>query len=187
MRAACAIVGMGVTAQGLNLGIESRELRAQAVELALRYDEVVVIEEGVVGREIEVAVLGNNEPETSVPGEVRPGAEFYDYEDKYINGAAALMIPAELPADEAERVRELAVRSFRALRCSGMARVDFFFEEGGRGWLLNEANTIPGFTPHSMYPKLWEATGLDYSSLIDRLVELARERHSLRAGFSTEH
>lgn len=175
---------------GSSVGISKAHDEAElivAVELALRYDEVVVIEEGVVGREIEVAVLGNNEPETSVPGEVRPGAEFYDYEDKYINGAAALMIPAELPANEAERVRELAVQSFRALRCSGMARVDFFFEEGGRGWLLNEANTIPGFTPHSMYPKLWEATGLDYSSLIDRLVELARERHSLRAGFSTEH
>ena len=171
---------------GISKAHDEAELVA-AVDLALRYDEVVVIEEGVIGREIEVAVLGNNAPETSVPGEVRPGSEFYDYEDKYINGSAALVIPADLPADQAERVRELAVQSFRALRCSGMARVDFFFEEGGRGWLLNEANTIPGFTPHSMYPKLWEATGLSYSSLIDRLVELARERFTLRTGFSTEH
>jgi D-alanine-D-alanine ligase len=171
---------------GISKAHDEDELIA-AIDLALRYDEVVVIEESVVGREIEVAVLGNNSPQTSVPGEIQPGAEFYDYEDKYVNGSAALVIPAELPAGEADRVRELAVRTFRALRCSGMARVDFFFEEDGRGWLLNEANTIPGFTPHSMYPKLWEASGLSYSSLIDRLVELARERHQLRAGFSTEH
>ncbi|NED61622.1 D-alanine--D-alanine ligase, partial [Streptomyces sp. SID10244] len=102
-----------------------------------------------------------------------PGSEFYDYEDKYVTGAATLVIPADLPAEVTGEVRELAARSFTALRCAGMARVDFFYEAGGRGWLLNEVNTIPGFTPASMYPKLWEASGLSYPDLIDRLVTLA--------------
>lgn len=101
----------------------------------------------MTAREIEVAVLGNTAPETSVPGEILPGSEFYDYEDKYVTGAAKLAIPADLPADEIAKVRELAVDSFLALRCAGLARVDFFYEENGRGWLLNEINTIPGFTP----------------------------------------
>lgn len=171
---------------GISKAHDETELGA-AIDLALRYDEVVVIEETVTGREIEVAVLGNTNPEASVPGEIRPGSEFYDYDDKYINGAAALVIPADLPKSESDRVRELASTTFAAMRCSGMARVDFFYEEGGRGWLLNEVNTIPGFTPASMYPKLWEASGLSYSALIDRLVDLAVERHSLRSGFSTDH
>ncbi len=156
-----------------------------AIKLALSYDEVIVVEEGVTGREIEVAVLGNEFPETSLPGEILPGAEFYDYEDKYLNGTAGLSIPAKLSDDAVAEVRELAARAFTALRCSGMARVDFFYEEGGRGWLLNEVNTIPGFTPSSMYPKMWEATGLEYSDLIDRLVTLAVARHGRRSGFST--
>ncbi|SIR98184.1 D-alanine--D-alanine ligase family protein [Williamsia sterculiae] len=158
-----------------------------AVALALRYDEVLVIEEGVTGREIELAVLGNDDPQVSVPGEIVPGSEFYDYEDKYVNGAAGLLIPADLPAGAADEARELALRAFTALRCSGMARVDFFYEEHGRGWLLNEINTIPGFTPGSMYPKLWEASGVSYGELIDSLVDLAVDRHRVRSSFSTDH
>ncbi|GAB2638406.1 D-alanine--D-alanine ligase [Gordonia jinhuaensis] len=174
---------------GSSVGITKAHDRAElldAIDLALQYDEVLVIEEAVTGREIEIAVLGNEDPQTSVPGEIRPGAEFYDYEDKYVTGAAELVIPADLDDAAAAQVRELAVTAFSALRCSGMARVDFFYEDGGRGWLLNEVNTIPGFTPLSMYPKLWEATGVGYSELIDRLVELAVARHRARVSFSTE-
>jgi D-alanine-D-alanine ligase len=155
------------------------ELR-DGIDHALTYDEWVVVEEAVVGREIEVAVLGGIHPEASGPGEIVPSAEFYDYEDKYITDGAQLLIPAPLTAAEADEVRALAVRVFELLRCDGLARVDFFFEEGGRGFLCNEANTMPGFTPISMYPKLWQAAGLSYPDLIDRLVELAVERHGRR-------
>ena len=158
----------------------------KAIDVALRYDDVVVIEEGVTAREIEVAVLGNATPETSLPGEILPGSEFYDYEDKYVTGAARLQIPAQLDDAATAEVRELAATAFTALRCAGMARVDFFYEEGGRGWLLNEINTIPGFTPGSMYPKMWGATGVAYPDLIDRLVTLAIEAHRRRVGFSNE-
>ncbi|GAA1482426.1 D-alanine--D-alanine ligase family protein [Gordonia sinesedis] len=171
---------------GISKARDAAELDA-AIDLALRYDDVVVIEESVDGREIEVAVLGTTAPETSVPGEIEPGSEFYDYEDKYVTGAAKLVIPAPLSDAAIAEVRDLAARIFTAFRCSGMARIDFFYEESGRGWLLNEVNTIPGFTPGSMYPKLWEATGIPYADLIDRLVTLALEVHRRRAGFSTEH
>lgn len=194
VRRAIDELGLPVFVKPANLGSSVGITKAhdaseldKAVDLALRYDDVVIIEENVVAREIEVAVLGNTAPEASVPGEIRPGGEFYDYEDKYVTGAAQLVIPADLPADDAAAVRELAVESFIALRCAGLARVDFFYEAGGRGWLLNEINTIPGFTPASMYPKLWEATGLNYADLIDRLVTLALENHRRRVGFSTEH
>jgi D-alanine-D-alanine ligase len=145
-----------------------------------------VVEEGADGRELEVAVLGNTEPRASVPGEVRPAKEFYDYEDKYLDGAAELVIPAPLPDDVTAEIRRLACDAFTLLRCEGMARVDFFYEEAGRGLLLNEVNTIPGFTPISMYPKLWAATGLPYGQLIDELVRLAIERHARRARFSVD-
>jgi D-alanine-D-alanine ligase len=148
---------------------------------ALAFDEWVVIEEAVVAREIEVAVLGNHEPWASVPGEVVPGNEFYDYDDKYVTDSARLLVPAPLSDEATAEVRRLAVLVFRLLRCEGMARVDFFFEEGGRGFLVNEVNTIPGFTPISMYPKLWEASGITYAELIDRLVDLAIERHERRS------
>lgn len=187
-------LGLPVFVKPANMGSSVGVSRADSVETldraiadALRYDDVVVIEEAVAGREIEVGVLGNAFPETTVPGEVRPGSDFYDYEDKYVTGSAELVIPAELPDDAVEEARALAARAFTALRCTGMARVDFFYEENGRGWLLNEVNTIPGFTPASMYPKMWEATGLAYPDLIDRLVELAREVHQRRSGFSIEH
>ncbi len=171
---------------GVSRAGSAAELDA-AIALALRYDDVVVIEEAVTAREIEVGVLGSGVPATTFPGEIRPGSDFYDYQDKYITGAAELVIPAELSDEAIAQARELAARTFTALRCAGMARVDFFYEEDGRGWLLNEVNTIPGFTPASMYPKMWEATGVSYPDLIDRLVDLARRVHGRRSGFSIEH
>jgi D-alanine-D-alanine ligase len=157
-----------------------------AVALAAEYDEWIVIEEGVSGRELEVAVLGNAEPRASVPGEIVAGKEFYDYEDKYLDGAAQLHIPADLPEGVAEEMGSIACEAFTALRCDGMARVDFFYETDGRGLLINEVNTIPGFTPISMYPKMWAESGLPYDQLIDELVRLALERHERRSRFSTK-
>lgn len=159
---------------------------ADAVALAAGYDEWVVIEQGVAGREIEVGVLGNRQPRTSVPGEIVASHEFYDYEDKYVDGACDLLVPAPLGEAEEAEVRELARRAYVALRCDGMARVDFFYEPEGRGFLVNEVNTIPGFTPVSMYPRLWEATGVPYPALIDELVRLALERHERRRHLSSE-
>jgi D-alanine-D-alanine ligase len=158
----------------------------EAVALAASYDEWVLVEQGVEGREIEVGVLGNAAPRTSVPGEVVSSHEFYDYEDKYIDGTCELLVPAPLDDAATARVRELALEAYRALRCDGMARVDFFYEEDGRGFLVNEVNTIPGFTPGSMFPMLWEATGVTYPDLIDELVRLAVERHERRSRFSTK-
>jgi D-alanine-D-alanine ligase len=159
---------------------------AEAVALAAEYDEWIIVEEGADGREIEVAVLGNAEPRASVPGEIVPGGEFYDYDDKYVDGTCQLLVPAPLDDEVAEEARALAVEAFLALRCEGMARVDLFYEEGGRGLLVNEVNTIPGFTPVSMYPRVWEASGLTYGELIDELVDLAIERHQRRSRFSTK-
>jgi D-alanine-D-alanine ligase len=151
-----------------------------AIEFALGYDEWVVVEEAIVGREIEVAVLGNLHPKASVPGEIVPGADFYDYADKYLDDGSQSLIPAPLTAEQTTEVQDLAVRAFDAMRCEGLSRVDFFFEEHGRGFLLNEVNSMPGFTPISMYPKLWMASGLPYRDLIDELVGLALERHTRR-------
>jgi D-alanine-D-alanine ligase len=157
---------------------------ARAVAEATRFDDWIVFEEGIDGRELECGILGNEHPRASVAGEIRPGAEFYDYEDKYGDGAE-LLIPAPIPAPVSDELRALAVRAFEALRCEGMARVDFFWEEDGRGLLVNEVNTIPGFTPISQYPRLWEASGLPYAKLIDELVALAIERHDRRSRRST--
>lgn len=154
-----------------------------AMEQAFRYDEWVVVEEGVTAREVECAVLGGLHPEATMLGEIVPKAEFYDYEDKYSGVGADLFVPADLPASVHDEAQDLAVRAFQALRCDGLARVDFFYEEGagGRGLLLNEVNTMPGFTPYSMYPQLWEHAGVAYPELIDRLVALALDRHRRRA------
>ncbi len=165
---------------GVTRAADAAELRA-ALDVATSFDEYVVVEEAVTAREIEVGVLGNAHPRASVPGEICPTHEFYDYEDKYLEGAAEMVIPADLSPEVAEQARELAVRAFTALRCDGLARVDFFYEEGGRGLLLNEINTMPGFTPYSMFPSLWAATGVPYAELIDELVRLAVERHDHRA------
>ena len=159
---------------------------AEAVALAAEYDEWIVVEESAHGREIEVAVLGNAAPRASVPGEIVPGHEFYDYDDKYVDESADLIVPADLPDEVVAELQRLATTAFTTLRCDGMARVDFFYEADGRGLLLNELNTIPGFTLISMYPKLWAASGLPYDELIDELVRLALERHDRRSRFSTK-
>ena len=168
---------------GSSVGVSKAATLAEieaAIDLALDYDELVMVEEAIVGREIEVSVLGNYSPRCSLPGEVIPGHDFYDYDDKYLDDSARYLIPAPLSADDTARIRHLGIDAFSALRCEGLARIDFFFEEGGRGFLCNEANTMPGFTPISMYPKLWAATGVSYGQLLEELVALALERHSRR-------
>ena len=151
-----------------------------AMEHALLFDEKVLVERGVDAREIEVAILGNERPEASVPGEIIVGRDFYDYTDKYVETKSSLMIPAKLAADKTAEVRRLAVAAFRAVGASGFARVDFFLERGTNRIYLNEINTIPGFTNISMYPKLWEATELKYGRLIERLIQLGIERSKSR-------
>jgi D-alanine-D-alanine ligase len=157
-----------------------------AVDLAFRYDDRILIEEGVDARELECAVLGNEEPRASVVGEVVPGREFYDYDDKYREERAKLLIPAPIEHAVAEEVRQLAVRAFRVAGISGMARVDFFLERGTDRVLVNELNTLPGFTAISMYPKLWEASGLPLPKLLDELIRLALERREMRDRLSHE-
>jgi len=158
----------------------------EAVAAARLYDEYVVIEEGLIRpREIEVAVLGNAEPRPSLPGEVVPSHDFYDFDDKYLAGTAGLRVPADLQPDEVATAQRLALAAYRALRVDGMARVDLFYDVGGQGFLVNEVNTIPGFTPISMYPRLWEASGLPYARLVDELVRLGFQRHERRSTFAT--
>jgi D-alanine-D-alanine ligase len=154
---------------------ERREL-APAMDLAARYDRKLVVEQGIEAREIEVSVLGNDDPIASIPGEVVPGNEFYDYRAKYVDDTSELLIPAPLDKETTQRVREMALAAYLALDCAGMARADFLLDKGTGELWINELNTIPGFTQISMYPKLWEATGLSYSELIDRLIQLAIER-----------
>jgi D-alanine-D-alanine ligase len=177
------VLGLPVFVKPANLGSSVGISKAKdqdgfekAVHLAFRYDTKILIEESIVGREIECAVLGNDDPKASIPGEIIPTHEFYSYEAKYLDeNGAKLEIPAKLSADIAERVQEMAVKAFKALNCEGMGRVDFFLQEDGALY-VNEINTIPGFTKISMYPKLWEATGVGYMELIDRLIQLAIER-----------
>ncbi|MEX0791480.1 MAG: D-alanine--D-alanine ligase family protein [Actinomycetota bacterium] len=145
------------------------------IDLAFTFDRTVIVEEGIVGREIECAVLGNDDPQASVCGEIVPGRDFYDYEAKYLEPSSKTLVPADLPEDTSRTIREYAVTAFRAVGAEGLARVDFFVAEDGRV-LINEINTMPGFTEISMFPKLWAASGLGYSDLIDRLIELALER-----------
>ena len=148
---------------------------------AAAYDRRILIQRGIKNaREIEVSVLGNDDPQASVPGEVEPSREFYSYESKYVDGTSGLLIPAPIPAETAELVRQIAVRAYKAIDCAGMARVDFLLEGDTNAIYLNEVNTLPGFTKISMYPKLWEATGLPYAALVDRLVQLALERKAER-------
>ncbi len=158
-----------------------------AVDVAFRYDRKIVVEARVAGREIECSVLGNDDPVASVPGEVRPADAFYSYRSKYLDeNGAELIIPAELDEDVAEAVRRTAIRSFITLCCAGMARVDMFVDENGR-IVVNEINTIPGFTGISMYPKLWEASGLSIRDLVSRLIDLAVERHERCGALSHEY
>jgi D-alanine-D-alanine ligase len=147
---------------------------------AARFDRRVLVEHGVSAREIEVSVLGNDDPQASIPGEIVPAADFYSYEAKYLDDRSQLLIPAPIPDETAARVRELAVRAYKAADIAGMARVDFLLDKNTGELFLNEINTIPGFTRISMYPKLWEATGLPYPALVDRLIELALQRKADR-------
>ncbi len=154
-----------------------------ALDLVQRYDEYVIIEEAIDGRELEIGVLGWPNLRASVPGEVKPSHEFYDFEDKYLDGAAGLEVPARLPEGVAEEMGRMAIAACRVLRVDSMARVDFFYEEGGRGLLVNEINTIPGFTPISMYPRMWAASGVSYSVLVDELIDQALRRAARRSRF----
>lgn len=180
-------LGLPLFVKPANLGssvgiskVKTRKDLAQAVRLAFRYDHKILVEKAIQGREIECSVLGNERPRASLPGEVIPHREFYDYADKYLEGKTEFRVPAELPADLVERFRELAVASFRAIEGCGMARVDFFLEQKTNKIYINEINTIPGFTEISMYPRLWEASGLSFSRLLDRLIQLAFRRHRLK-------
>lgn len=173
-----------VFAKPANLGssVGIRKVRraaelAPAIKHAFEFDAKILIEQGITGREIEVSVLGNEEPQASVPGEVIPAREFYDYAAKYLEDSTRFVVPAQLPARQAQRFQALAVAAFRALECDGMARVDFLLERRTGKIYLNEINTIPGFTAISMYPKLWEASGLPYPALLDRLLQFALARH----------
>ncbi len=157
--------------------VKSQARAAEALSLALRYDRKVLVERGIVGREIECAVLGNDEPAASLPGEVFPANEFYDYRDKYVDGKTRFGIPADLPPNLVAEVRRQAVTAFQACGAEGLSRVDFFLEKGSGLLYANEINTLPGFTAISMYPKLWGVTGLPYGRLLDRLIRLAFERH----------
>lgn len=167
---------------GISKAHDRKEL-APALDEAAKYDRKLVVEQGVAGkksgaRELEVAVLGNDDPKASVVGEIIPGKEFYDYEAKYLSEGSVPVIPAKLSSAEAKKIREMAVAAFRACDLAGLARVDFLMEpDGKRRIYINEVNTLPGFTQISMYPKLWEASGIKYADLITRLIELALERH----------
>lgn len=168
---------------GSSVGISKCSNRSDLGEGLLEaaaYDRRVLIERGVDGREIEVSVLGNEIPDVSVPGEILPSREFYSYESKYIDGSSKLLIPAPIPDEAAKEVRNLAAAAYKAVDCAGMARADFFLEKNTGKVILNEINTVPGFTSISMYPKLWEASGMPYAQLVDRLIELALERKTAR-------
>ena len=153
---------------------------AAAVKLAEQYDTKVIVERAIIGREFECSVLGNESPEASIPCEIIPSREFYDYEDKYILNKALTKIPADLTPTRTAEMRRLAVDAFRAIECEGMSRVDFLMEAATGSIYINEINTIPGFTSISMYPKMWEYSGIPFSSLIDRLIALALDRHRIR-------
>jgi D-alanine-D-alanine ligase len=158
-----------------------------ALQAAAEYDRKVVVERGVDAREIELSVLGNDDPIASVAGEIIPSREFYDYEAKYVDEDSRLLIPAPLNDAHVKEAQQLAIAAFKVLECSGMARVDLFLERPTGKFYVNEINTLPGFTTISMYPKLWEASGIPYSQLIDRLITLAIERHAEKDKLRTKY
>jgi D-alanine-D-alanine ligase len=188
-----AALGLPVFVKPANLGssvgihkVIDKKSFERAVDDAFRYDRKILVEEAVRGRELECAVLGNERPEASLPGEVIPKHEFYSYEAKYLDeNGAAFEIPARLDEAATRRIQEMAVAAFKALCCEGMARVDFFLRPDG-ALLVNEINTIPGFTRISMYPRMWEASGLPMTELVDRLIQLALERHEKEKGMRTK-
>ena len=163
--------------------VKDRESLAAALDEALRHDDKLIVERGLDAREIEVAVLGDEVPEASVPGEIKPSHEFYDYEAKYLDNSTDLLIPAPLSDERSARLREMATEAFRALDAAGMARVDFLIDRASDEIYINELNSLPGFTDVSMYAQLWQATGLPMNELLDRLVDLALKRNQRRRGF----
>jgi D-alanine-D-alanine ligase len=186
-------LGLPVFVKPANLGssvgiskVKEEEKLYSAIELALRYDRKVIVEQAVPSaREIEVAVLGNEAPRSSLAGEVIPSNEFYDYNAKYIDGASTLEIPAKLPEEIHEGIQLTAIKAALAVEAEGMARVDILLDDESKRFYLNEINTIPGFTKISMYPKLWEASGKSYSALLDELIRLALQRHSQKSRLQT--
>ena len=168
---------------GSSVGISKAHNRAElqtAVDFAAQYDHKIIVERGIVGRELECAVLGNQNPLASLPCEILPSREFYDYEDKYLLDRAEARVPADLTEPQTNELRRLAVECYRAVECEGMGRVDFLLETATGELYINEINTIPGFTSISMYPKMWEHSGVSFPALLDRLIELAIERHGRR-------
>jgi D-alanine-D-alanine ligase len=192
--AVAAELGLPVFVKPANMGssvgvskVDSEEQYRAALEEAFKFDTKVIVEENIPGREIECSVLGNENPAASVPGEIHAAKDFYSYEAKYLDSdGAALEIPAKLPPETVRQVQSLAVKTFQVLECQGLSRVDFFLKEDGRV-LVNEINTMPGFTKISMYPKLWEASGIGYTELIDRLIQLAIERFDREKHLATSY
>jgi D-alanine-D-alanine ligase len=183
----CAHLSFPMFVKPVNLGssvgiskVRAREELKAALALAAEFDRRVMVERAIIGREFECSVLGNEQPAVAVPCEVLPSREFYDYEDKYILGKARAVVPADLTPEQTREIQGLAIACYRAVNCEGMARVDFLMEASTGKFFINEPNTIPGFTAISMYPKMWEASGLPYPQLIDRLIELALDRHRAR-------
>jgi D-alanine-D-alanine ligase len=164
---------------GISKAKNCSELEA-ALALAGQYDRKILVERGIAGREFECSVLGSEQPLAAVPCEVIPSREFYDYEDKYLLDAARLIVPAPLTPEETAEMQRLAVEAYRAVECEGMARVDFLLESATGKFYINEINTLPGFTSISMYPKMWEQAGVPFAELLDRLIDLALERHRIR-------
>ncbi len=165
---------------GSSVGISKAHDRAElatAIALAEQYDQKIIAERGIIGRELECSVLGNEAPVASLPCEILPSREFYDYDDKYLLDKAKTKLPADLPPDKTDELRRLAVECYRAVECEGMGRVDFLLENATGNLYINEINTIPGFTSISMYPKMWEHSGIAFGELLDRLIELALDRH----------
>lgn len=178
---------------GSSVGITKAKNRPELIEafnLAFSFDRKVIVEEAIDAREIEVSVLGNEEPRASLPGEIVPSSEFYDYKAKYIDGKSSMVIPAELPPEKIEELQALAIRAFEAIDGSGLSRVDFFVGRNDGKIMINEINTMPGFTPYSMYPLLWKESGVSYGELLDELIRLAIQRHEdkrkIRYGFDAE-
>jgi D-alanine-D-alanine ligase len=171
---------------GIGMAADAAALKA-AIDRAFLYDKVLILEERVTGRELEIGVLGNDCPEVSAIGEIAPNAEFYDYDSKYRSGATKLFIPADIPPETADAIGTLARRAYSALNAEGFARVDFFLDRKNGAVLLNEINTIPGFTAYSMFPRLWGAAGLTYEDLIERIIGLGYERHNAENNRKPDH
>jgi D-alanine-D-alanine ligase len=175
---------------GSSVGVSkarTREELPRAFATAARYDSKLLVEQGIDARELEVGVLGNDDPRASVVGEILPGADFYDYRAKYIDSGSRAIIPADISPELARNVQELAIRGFQAVAASGLARVDFFLERGTDRLLINEINTMPGFTEISMYPKLWEASGVPFAQLVTQIAELGMQRFEERARNQTRY